>query len=314
VTTQHVHRFAVICPHVIPGDASCRSVAVDDIRDKLEISVHNLSALPGGLALIESRQFYDLGDSVLICHNGFGMQVDFSVRHLEIYLAQDDHWELVTSSILNIGLSAATYFRGELPFHAGAVSLDGQFVGILGKSDTGKSTLVWSLVQEGALFGNDDLLMVQVDGETPIAMPSVSLYPNPRDNSNLIAGIGETPAVRNHPDSDRLWMHIQPHQRLTEPQPLRCFFKLEPDETCERISAHRWGEKAGFTWPSDLEAVFDLQNHLYGPHFGRAFVGAKTLEKRLLKLAEKVPVFVLRYPKRFDQIPLLIETMRSLIA
>lgn len=283
---------------------------MDDVRDRLELSVHDLSTMPGDLALVKQKQSYDLGDSVLIWQSNLGMQLDFSVSHLKVYLPQSDNWDVVIMPILNIGLSAATYFRGELPFHAGAVSLDGQFVAIIGASGAGKSTLVRSLVQEGALFGNDDLLMVQVDGETSLAMPSVSLYPNPR----LHNPSEETPAVRNHPNSDRFWMHIQPHQRITEPQPLRCFFKLEPDETCEQISAHRWGEKTGLGLSSDLEAVFHLRSHLHGPSFGHTFVGAKTLEKRLLKLAEKVPVFVLRYPKRFDQIPLLIETMRSLIA
>jgi len=313
--TLHLHRFAVESALPFPSDPSCRSEAVSETRDRLKISVLDFASLPCQLATVQKKEFYDLGDSALIWVNGFGMQLDLEARSMGIYLPPEgDYWPRATITMLNVGLSAASYFRGELPLHAGAVSLDGHFVGVLAASGTGKSTLVWSLIQHGALFGNDDLLNVALDGETPMAMPSVSLYPKLCAPS-LEACADETPYVETYPDSGEFWMHIRPDQRLTEPQPLRALFALEPDDAATQISARRWGEARNSVLPStDLETVFHLRSHLHGPQFGRTFVGAQKLEARLRQLAKQTPVYSLRYPKRFDKIPLLIETMRSLVA
>ena len=299
-----LHRFAVHSSLALPVDPTCFSAAVDEMRDRLTVSLHSFAELPCQLALVQTKEVYDLGDSVLIWTNGFGMQVDFGVSYVRNYLRDVEAWPRVTKRMLNVGLSAATFLRGELPLHAGAVSLDGHFFGVLAASGTGKSTLIWSLVQGGALFGNDDLVTVGVGGGRPIAMPSVSLFPKLCAPSLEACGDG-TPAVETYPDSGEFWMHIRSDQRLTEPQPLRCLFALEPDMGATGITARRW---------SEAEAHLLLPSHLHGAHFGRAFVGARALDTRLQTLAERVPIYSLRYPKRFDQIPALIETMREVAA
>ncbi len=300
----HLHRFAVHSSLPLPADPTCRSLAVDETRDRLDISLHPFAELPCQSALVQTKEVYDLGDSVLIWANGYGMQVDFAVSRVRNYLNSPDYAPQIMSRLLNVGLSAATYLRGELPLHAGAVSLDGQFVGVLAASGTGKSTLVWSLVQGGALFGNDDLVNVGMGGASPVAMPLVSLVPKLRAPS-LEACANGTSAVETYSDSGEFWMHIRPAQRLTEPQPLRCLFALEPEADATDITARRW---------SEAEASLLLPTHLHGAHFGRAFVGAKALDARLKKLAEAVPVYSLCYPKRFDLLPALIDTMRGVAA
>lgn len=309
----HLHRFAVSCPLSFPCDASCQSTSVDEEEDRLQISLHALSEIPVSLASVQKRELYDFGDSALIWMKGFGMQIDIPGRHLKIYLSEIEKWPRIAKTVLNVGLSAAAHLRGDLPLHAGAVSLDGRFVGVIAPSGTGKSTLIWSLIQHGALFGNDDLVNVRMDGEIPIAMPSVSLYPK-LCSPSYIERADETSAIETYSGSGEFWMHIHPTQRLTEPQPLHCLFSLEPDENCEQINVRRWGEgNANLLLPNDLEAAFLLKSHLHGAQFGRMFGQADALQARIMKLAEKTPVFALRYPKRFDQIPRLIETMRSLV-
>lgn len=303
-TPLHLHRFAVQSPLFLPSDPFCRSSSIDGQRDSLQISLHDLNNLPCELALVRSKEIYDLGDSVLIWHKGFGMQIDFEVSYLRNFLLEPARWPKMMKRVLNVGLAAATYLRKELPLHAGAVSLDGHFIGVLAESGTGKSTLIWSLVQSGALFGNDDLLTVRMDEGIPLAMPSVSLYPKLCAPS-LQACAVKTPAVEIYPDSGEFWMHIRPDQRLTESQPLRALFALEPDETANEISVRQWDE---------AEAASTLLLHLHGAYFGYAFIGGRKLKKRLMKLVANTPIYSLRYPKRFDQIPRLIEAMRSLMA
>ena len=299
---RHLHRFLVDCPLPLPSDSCCCSDSIDPAKDELKLSIHDLKDLSCQLALVRKREYFDLGDSVLICKKGCAMQLDLSGRHLKIYLPDAEHWPRFVKTFLNVGLAAVTYFRGELPLHAGAVSLDGQFIGVLAASGTGKSTLIWSLVQSGALFGNDDLLTVRLDTPTPLAMPSVSLFPK-LCSPSLTACADDTPAVEVYADAGEFWMHIQPSQRLTEPQPLRCLFAIEPDATATKIRARRWSQD---------EAVLLLPANLHGARFARTFVGAKTLQERVQKLAEQTPIYVLNYPKRFDQIAPLIETMREL--
>ena len=54
-------------------------------------------------------------------------------------------------------------WRGQLPFHGCAVSIDGQGVLICGESGAGKSSLTSALVAEGAQFISDDLSVVVPD-------------------------------------------------------------------------------------------------------------------------------------------------------
>ena len=297
---RHLHRFLVDCPLPLPSDSCCRSDSIDPAKDELKLSIHDLKDLSCQLALVRKREYFDLGDSVLICKKGCAMQLDLSGRHLKIYLPDAEHWPRFVKTFLNVGLAAVTYFRGELPLHAGAVSLDGQFFGVLAASGTGKSTLIWSLVQSGALFGNDDLVTVRVGDDSPIAMPSVSLFPKLCAPS-LVERADDTPTVELYPGSGEFWMQIKPNQRLTEAQKLRCLFALEPDDSASQIKTRRWSKE---------EAAVQLPKHLHGNRFGQSFVGPKALQNRLMKLAEETPIYSLHYPKKFDQIPFLIETMR----
>lgn len=305
----HLHRFAVECPLPLPADSSTRTSSIELPRDRLFIELRNSNELPSQLSRLQAKPFYDLGDSALLWINGFGMQLDWASQNLGLYLPPEgDYWPKAVKTVLNVGLAAATFLRGELPFHAGAASLDGQFFGILAPSGTGKSTMLWALVQAGALFGNDDLLTVRISTESinnlPLGMPSVSLYPKLCAPSLEMCG-DQSIACETFPNSNEYWMHIVPSQRLLEAESLRCFFLLEPDESATKVTSRQWHEG---------EAAFTLAHHLHAVQFGRAFVGPKKLEGLLLKIAVTIPIYVLNYPKRYDQIPAVIETIRKLLA
>lgn len=304
-SSLHIHRFNVDCPLSLPADPHSRTSTIDPQRDRLIVSLRNSNELPSQLLKFQAKEFYDLGDSVLLWINGFGMQLDWAGQTIGIYLPTEmDYWPRAIKTVLNVGLSAATYLRGELPFHAGAVSLNGQFFGILAPSGTGKSTLLWSLVQAGALFGNDDLLTVsspaQCGKHEILAMPSISLYPKLCAPSLEHCG-DKSIAIETFPHSNEYWMHISQSQRLLEAEPLRCFYILEPSEDTTEITVQKWHEG---------ESAFFLRHHLHGASFGRAFIKAEILEKRLLDIAANIPIYVLRYPKRYDQIPAVIETIQ----
>ena len=74
-------------------------------------------------------------------------------------------------------------WRGQLPFHGCAVSIEGNGVLICGESGAGKSSLTAALVAEGAGFISDDLSLVVPDKDENSwsivkGRPSIRLFPS----------------------------------------------------------------------------------------------------------------------------------------
>lgn len=74
-------------------------------------------------------------------------------------------------------------WRGILPFHGCAVSIDGKGVLICGESGAGKSSLTAALVAEGAQFISDDLSVVVPDEDggswnLVLGRPGIRLFPS----------------------------------------------------------------------------------------------------------------------------------------
>ena len=73
-------------------------------------------------------------------------------------------------------------WRGGLPFHGSAVSIEGKGVLICGESGAGKSSLTAALIAEGASFVSDDLSMAVPDPDNAdwnlvIGRPGIRLFP-----------------------------------------------------------------------------------------------------------------------------------------
>ena len=74
-------------------------------------------------------------------------------------------------------------WRGQLPFHGCAVSVDGQGLVICGESGAGKSSLTAALVAKGAQFLSDDLSVVVPDKDKSgwcvvTGRPGIRLFPS----------------------------------------------------------------------------------------------------------------------------------------
>jgi len=119
---------------------------------------------------------YDTGCGVLVC-------ADKTVRMLAqengLTVAFDPAdafaGALAAAMAINLGLSICTLLQGDLPLHGAGVALDGQLIGILAPSGTGKSTLLWKLLDAGARFASDDVLPVRIENGGVTAFPSVAL-------------------------------------------------------------------------------------------------------------------------------------------
>ena len=74
-------------------------------------------------------------------------------------------------------------WRGQLPFHGCAVSIDGKGVLICGDSGAGKSSLTAALIAKGAQFISDDLSVVAPDKDgngwsIDMGRPGIRLFPS----------------------------------------------------------------------------------------------------------------------------------------
>jgi hypothetical protein len=92
-------------------------------------------------------------------------------------------------------------WRGSLPFHGSAVSIDGHGVMICGVSGAGKSSLTAALVAEGAHFISDDLSVVVADED--------------RSSWNLVRG---RPGIRLFPTVGRWFFGDSPRPLSNDPR------------------------------------------------------------------------------------------------
>jgi hypothetical protein len=72
-------------------------------------------------------------------------------------------------------LPLASTLRGLEPFHAGAVTVGGTAIALIGASGRGKSSLVAELVLQGATFLADDVLVLELEGDTVVAHPGTAV-------------------------------------------------------------------------------------------------------------------------------------------
>jgi len=119
-------------------------------------------------------------------------------------------------------LPFAALMQGLEVFHASAVALDGEVIALAAGTGAGKSTLALNLHLAGAAFVTDDVLAVEVVGDTPIVHPGLGVAKVRRAASELVdpAALG-APATS---DAHELRYLIEPPPH---PLPLGTFCVLD---------------------------------------------------------------------------------------
>jgi hypothetical protein len=214
---------AVSLPGLARGPASGgpRPLLID-VVPRLESS--------GGERLVEWRD--SAGDIGLVIESDErGLQ--FEVRGAGRYELSADGRRARCAPAPETGFSWRRYLIGQvLPFaallqglevfHASAVALDGEVIALAAGTGVGKSTLALNLHLAGAGFVTDDVLAVEVVGDTPLVHPGLGVAKVRRAATELVdpAALG-APATS---DAHELRYLVEP---APQPLPLGTFCVLD---------------------------------------------------------------------------------------
>ena len=214
---------AVSLPGLVRGPACTgrRALAID-LDPRLEPS--------GGERVLEWRDAAgDVGLVIQADERGF----QFELRGAGRYELSADGRRARCAPASGSGFSWRRYLIGQvLPFaallqglevfHASAVALDGEVIALAAGTGAGKSTLALNLHLAGAGFVTDDVLAVEIVGDTPLVHPGLGVAKVRRAASQLVDPAGLGAPVTS--DAHELRYLVAPAQH---PLPLGTFCVLD---------------------------------------------------------------------------------------
>ncbi len=169
-----------------------------------------------------------------------------------------------------------------IPLHASSVIVNGELICIAGASFSGKTTLVYNILQQ-------KYTMLMSDDVTPISIYNDKIYAH--SGSQIIKIREET--ARNF-SIDSSYLH---YENNVSKQEIKKIFYINPDTIYNKVSAKKYEQqhKCGI-----------LLANLYATYFNS--ISAKVL-KDVSFISKKIDVYELNYKKEFDIIPKVIDTI-----
>jgi hypothetical protein len=208
---------------------------------------------------------------------------------------------------VNLAMSICTLMRGDLPLHGASVGLDGRRIVVLAPSGTGKSTLLWRLLDSGARLANDDVTPIrQADGQV-LSWSAGGLHAK-LSRAALEACALDPAAYRPWlPDAQEFWVPVEPARQAEATGPLAAIFALHPlpePPPFAPVMARR--QFAG-------AAVGHLMANTQGLWAAYTEIDARHLLQTYTAIARSVPVYVLEYYRCFEILPALERTICELV-
>lgn len=202
-------------------------------------------------------------------------------------------------------LSVALVQQGIEPLHAAVVSVGGGAVGFLGDCTFGKSTLAASFLRFGHRLLTDDLLVVENRGGQPIALPGTGRIKLQPDSARALLGDPSRGAPLNPKTTKRVFQ-LSEHRVQRTGLPLRALFVLPPPEQGD-------GSRSIDIRPLSPTEVF---HELVRNSFVEEIDDRTRLTRHFAHasyLASTVKGYALRYPKGFEQLPMLCAAIQEIL-
>lgn len=314
-TLYHINEFAVESEIELPFDASARSRYLLPGDNHILIRRASLADIPCTLRKVRRQILYDVGDGFLLEPPGLALHIDFKGRVLTVD-ALDEKVPVAGAWAIHAGLGAATLTHGGVPLHGAGLEVAGKYVALMAASGTGKSTLSWFLLQRGARFGNDDLIPVYLDDDGATAFPAVSLFPKLQReavNRHGLAVADLVPADYGTGEEE-YYVPLPLPQRAPAPAPLSAVFLLRPRST-EGDGPLRLGRMADAVTArrqAEDEAAQTLERNLHALWLIGKWMDGRRIAALCRRLAARVPVYEVSYPKAFALLPELARTIEHL--
>ena len=194
---------------------------------------------------------------------------------------------------------------GRLTLHGSAVAVDGAAIAFLGPSRSGKTTLAAAFARQGHPFLTEDAVRLTADGMHRLMphTPSLRLFP---DSAAALGGDGPETGKAN-PDSGKVTLAAGPDLPFCQTaRPLAAIYVLGSDSGDTvggtLIDTGRITRLAG---PAGLAAI--LPNAFLLDSEDRTRLSAHF--DRIAALAQAVPCFALDYPRRYAELPQIVNAI-----
>lgn len=211
--------------------------------------------------------------------------------------------EAARIDLLGRVMGTALHAGGDLVLHGSAVEVGGRGAAFLAPKFHGKSTLAAALVEAGARLITDDTLPVAVDADPVLARPGVPalrLWPDS-------AGRASWGGYRMGHFGKLQRRELPPESRCEEPVPLGSIHLLVPVESKPGRPVIEEIPLAGRVAALQLVAQARVGPLLGGSEAGR-------LLERAARVAERVPVGVLRVERGYERLPAVVEALMVRLA
>jgi len=257
---------------------------------------------------------YDTGDGVMVClQTGVLMHFRRDGKRVEVHFDQQCPVQTahVGTWLVNIGISICLLLRGDIPFHGASVEWNDRLFCVMAEARTGKTTLLWRLLDAGALFYGDDLLPIHIGEEGLLASPSISLSSQLSSEALIKRGFAPADFEETIPGADRFWVPIDAPQRTFKKRSPAALFILSP------FAAPDGGLQSAPIFVRrhvGADAVSLLLANTHGLWATCEVLDSKALMSQYLRLAREVPIFTLHYARDFSVLPRVREALSHIIS
>jgi hypothetical protein len=275
---RSINEFVAESEMEVPGDLTEPLLPSQPDTTTVRFCRGSRAAIPSTLRRIRRQLLYDVGNGFLLePHVGpeLGVALHINLKADCITMdCPDTRLPVAVAWAVHAGLGAATLTHGGLPLHGAGMEIEGNYIGLIADSGVGKSTLSWFLLQNGARFGNDDLIPVYLRDEQPIAFPAVSLFPKLSreavDRNGL--EIADLLVADYGTNEEEYYVPLPREKRMLKPKPLVALFLLspvltapdtpkEPDE--DEVTMHRLSpEEASSIIAANLHTVWLIGKYM----------------------------------------------------
>ena len=187
----------------------------------------------------------------------------------------------IRTFLLGSALGALLIQRGFMMFHGNALEKNGKAVICLGHSGAGKSTIAYSLMQQGWSLISDDLVAVNDEGQILPGIPRIKLWKDAVLDFKL--DIDTLKPVRNN--LKKYVINGEKITSVTKKFPLNAFYLIQRNENLSSLP-----EIEPEIIKSEKISFWKLKNQLYRPRFVKGLGKEKELFSKLINLQKKVPV------------------------
>jgi len=237
------------------------------------------------------------GAHALIWDGEIAILISSDIRAMQVY-CRAEKLEFVPTLVVGIALGYVLHLRGVLCLHAAVFGDAEQAIAVMGNSGSGKSSLAAAMVRGGAKFYSDDLAAVTQtpDGGHRVFQGGLGLRVYPDSAAELLAG---DEALEPVPYLNKSLWNLTGQRLPAAPPRLAALYWLEPSPA---------GTRPQVSPPMPLRDALRHVVRAWYPPYCRRLLSRQRLDQ-MRRLAEAVPLHIIRYEKSWDTLPPLLELL-----